>query len=386
MTKIHRDRIIFRISDILGKMKIYKYNDDIIKLPIDKGLVALDDFCYYKSETSYSLDCLSEELASLSVVVYVYHSTINDDELCEYMINAVRKHCKFPDGLDQQIKFLLSVIDNMNKFVRRLRINETDCFFNRLMAYPLDGMFRLPWDYVEFDDGRIILYHPNHRKTNNHLPFVIEDANSRKSYNSIKRTFKKQLGYLFIKSKNGLIIDLTNKIKCSEIVTVFEHFTECPTLSYNELKKRFWNPTSHYRAFSGKIEWNSDYLEFLSDKQLEKYQIIYCNEIVKHYSAFTVSKKEHAYIFTIKEDTEKAVLVYENDNLQHCTYILFVDINYIDDAKECIVDFFGSLEDNKRQDMYLYENLLKDYGVLQIERILHSNFESWKNKIVKVIR
>ena len=246
---------------------------------------------------------------------------------------------------------------------------------------PLTGTFFISWNKVQFFDGFYIVKHPN-MPFNKANPYRIEDKNSRKVFNDINSLFMKKLPPLYVESINGKIIEVHNQANLASCITTMEHRVSVPNVSRKEpivKKKVEKRELSSQEAQKACAEFKSRFLDFLCSRQLDKYKVI-CVIEHKVNSSGAVSS-EYSFIFTIAETARKTYLAYESSEESRCTYILPISRNFWMQSVEKIYNFFASNEINKRQLMaskLVDLNLAGDYDY---QRILHSDYFSWVDKI-----
>ena len=123
----------------------------------------------------------------------------------------------------------------------------------------------------------------------------------------------------------------------------------------------------------------SRYLDYLCAKQLDGYKVVCCIE--HRVNSNGAISCEYSFIFTIKETAKKIFLAYENSSESRCTYLHPVAQYSWNKSIEKIYDFFASNEVNKRQLMASRLVDLRLPGNYEYQRILHSDYLSWVDKI-----
>ena len=205
---------------------------------------------------------------------------------------------------------------------------------------------------------------------------------SRKAFNDIINLFLNKLPPLYVEAKNGQIILVLNKENLSSCISIMEHKVNRPDILYKKKsnsskteKKEL--TSSEAKSFCKKLK--SRYLDYLCSKHLDKYKVICC---VEHCVNSTgIVSCEYSFIFTIKENTYNLYLAYENASASRCTYILPIYRNSWQESIEKIYNFFASNEVNKRQSMASRLVDLKLPGNYEYQRILHSDYLKWVDKI-----
>lgn len=423
VTKYENKKFEKRLKNLLYRIK---YNrDDIIDIfrPYMPFMTSID---IYRFATK-NLDSSSFHYFYLLLILW-YNNDFPIDYTKTYFYNyhncPKRKICKYKDkciSLKRCYKTNLhnkdyDYIKELNTFQKNLtleflstvpsnvkgkalvklydalqQINQTGLFDGKLsLSYekilysegkPMSGHFFLKWDKVDFFDGYYIIKHPD--VPFNKVPvYRIMDKDSRKAFNDISNLFLKKLPPLYVEAKNGQIILVLNKENLSSCISIMEHKVNRPDILYKKKsnsskteKKEL--TSSEAKSFCKKLK--SRYLDYLCSKHLDKYKVICC---VEHCVNSTgIVSCEYSFIFTIKENTYNLYLAYENASASRCTYILPIYRNSWQESIEKIYIFFASNEVNKRQSMASRLVDLKLPGNYEYQRILHSDYLKWVDKI-----
>lgn len=247
---------------------------------------------------------------------------------------------------------------------------------------PLTGRFFLRWDTVDFFNGFYTVKHPD-VPSNKALLYRIEDSSSRKAFNDISSLFMKKLPPLWVQSKNGRIVKILNKANLSQCISIMEHKVSAPSTLRKKsadhamlVEKKEISKTEAQSICKG---LKSRYLDYLCAKQLDGYKVVCCIEHRVNSNGAILC--EYSFIFTIKETAKKIFLAYENSSESRCTYLLPVAQYSWNKSIEKIYDFFASNEVNKRQLMASRLVDLRLPGNYEYQRILHSDYLSWVDKI-----
>lgn len=74
--------------------------------------------------------------------------------------------------------------------------------------------------------------------------------------------------------------------------------------------------------------------------------------------------------------------MYENASISKSSYIFIIDPEFYDDAVKFISSYFASKKINKRAELqYSRDMFNRQDGFLRVVRVIHDNFENWKNTI-----
>lgn len=246
---------------------------------------------------------------------------------------------------------------------------------------PLTGRFFLRWDKVNFFNGFYTIKHPD-IPFNKAPTYRIEDPNSRKAFNDISSLFMKKLPPLWLEAKDGRVVKVLNKANLSQCISIMEHKVTAP----NATRKKVINQAKLEKKEITKVEvrnlckeLKSRYLDYLCSKQLDGYKVVCCIE--HRVNSSGAVSCEYSFIFTIKETPSRIFLAYENSSESRCTYLLPVSRHSWRESIEKIYDFFASNEVNKRQ---LMASRLVDLhlpGNYEYQRLFHSDYLAWVDKI-----
>ena len=123
-------------------------------------------------------------------------------------------------------------------------------------------------------------------------------------------------------------------------------------------------------------KYKSEFINFLLKKQSDKYKIIPCMERLAHTDNDII---EEAFMFSLKENTGRYLIVYENVNPDRSTLLFEVEEKDYDLTVQSIYDFLQSAEINKRSNLRSRNIELKEANVKRFRSINHDS--SWKYSI-----
>ena len=245
---------------------------------------------------------------------------------------------------------------------------------------PLNGDIYIFWNNVVFKNGYYFIYHPLFPNgEDGRLPLRIEEKLSRKEFNNIHSYFKRKLNPIYATAINGEIKNVKNKQSLSDCIQIIKDKIISQNTNIGE------NKTTHKEFYSKKeaIEkvklHKSNFLNYLSNEQLEEYKVIYCTENKIDSNKNNII--EHSFIFTIKNKNNEIKIIYENTEVRRCTYSFVSSKDSWQRDIESISDFFISDKINKRLNIarknYVF-NLSKN---LHCTRIIHKDIEDWMQEI-----
>lgn len=308
---------------------------------------------------------------------------------------------------DFQIKLILNFLLNApveirGKILVKLhesfkQINQTNMFeeklslsFNKILCKkenPLTGDFYIPWSKVEFYNGFYLLSHPN-VLSNTKQFYRMVDNNSRLAFNDIKKIFSERLPPIHVEAKNGKIVKVLNEANLLDCTVIMEHVVDAKFEKKNHMEKvkieKKILTKDEAKAMILCKDFKSPYLDNLCTQQIENYKVICCIE--HRINSNGAIHSEYSFIFTIKENTKKIYLAYENATNSRCTYILPIKNGSWEESVDNIYKFFASDEINKRQLMASRLVDLKLAGNYEYKRVYHNDYSSWLCKIQETFR
>lgn len=363
---------------ILTKIDKQQYWCDYKYTRIDKGTKAISSFVrnYYKGKAIFG-DYLDE----LSVLSFLVFHILHLEPLA--FVAELQTIIEKEDRSTNRDALVKILIDHINEY-EELAFNGEGRSLTSI-DYPATGEFVLPWKFVDFRDGCIYLYHPNDKEKTN--PFVFVTSDSKKAFNLLIVAFEKQAKHLLVRVEENTISRIVNYWDCKELVKVLDLSNQFPQLSYDQVLIKYRSFYDNRVISKGMRKGlnDSDYLRFLAEMQIPQFHIYFCKESVTHRTSHAYGNLEQAFLFVIDQCAGLYFLVYENENTRKCTYLFTVEEKDINSAIGCIIGFFSSNYQNKREALQLYDNLFKLSGVLRIDRILHTDFVYWKLNLLDKI-
>lgn len=246
-----------------------------------------------------------------------------------------------------------------------LQVNQDD--------YAENGNIMLPWKYVRFVDGKCFFYHPNHELGENAiLPFKFENDKSKKEFLDLGKSILWNFPFISCKCENGKIIAIDEQFAnyvINEIKYIYKYY-----------KRQNSNiVSSSVTSKDILLQYKSQQFDFLKSKQLKRFAII---PILENVSNVNTVKEEPALLFTVAVGRDTCTLVYENASTSKSTYIFIIDTELYDNAVKFILSHFTSKKINKRAELqYSRDMFNRQDGFLRVIRVIHDDFENWKNAI-----
>lgn len=306
------------------------------------------------------------------------------EELMEFQRELVNKFCSLaPKEIKEKAVGALfkafQQINETNKYEPKLSLSLSSILYNDKV--PLSGPIYIQWDKVEFYDGFYLIYHPNERRSKEQRPYMIRDDKSRKVFNDISSIFMKKLSPLYVLAENGRIVNVLNKQELSSCISVMEYKVAAPSSVKKQKSpiKVERKEISRSEAITLCKDFKSKFLEYLSNKQLDNYNVVCCVE--NKINANRVIEAEYSFIFTFKESKDKLFLAFENTKDSRCTYVFPVSKTKWKESIDLIFNFFASNLVNKRQQLAMRLADLELPGNFEYKRILHTEYLVWANRI-----
>lgn len=255
---------------------------------------------------------------------------------------------------------------------------------SRVQRYPQNGMFSLPWEYVIFNEGELILSHPNASKYASMNPFRFHNKKIHRNYRDFIDYFRKKSPLLKVVCHDNRITSLLN---IEDFLKSISHLVSDSDFAEEEVEKRFpqlmpGNNITVDEFRTRKLINKSPYLSFLCKYQNKEHNIYYLKENVVHSSSDFIDE-EFGYLFTIKKSFRYSVLVYENITDQsRSSYVFYVDTYRIEDAVKYISRFLASDMENKRERIAQSSIRMKHPAIRLMVRVSHTSYSEWRQRMV----
>lgn len=320
-----------------------------------------------------------------------------------YSLKSVKIKSRYPASILQKIDYSFTLVKERIKIKGREELNRfafepaNDLSFllselQRLSipynhsedyGFPLTGIFDLPWKYVQFHDGLMYLIHPNPSKRDTYNPFNFRNPDIHQSYESILPYIETRCPLFKVRAVDGVIVELLNFTVFQHMIPAFDEYSQnIEGIEYSSIGTNHVYHTVSSQDFRIIVEKSkSPYLKFLSSIQLNSHKIYYLIERVIHISGLG-NKDEYGYLFTIKEDYNAIILLYENVSDESRSSLVFsVKQGYLESGIKRIKQFLSSELKNKRQKLAWGNIKFTEPYIIQVTRISHINLHDWKNYI-----
>ena len=244
----------------------------------------------------------------------------------------------------------------------------------------------LDWECVTFKNNNLVVKPP---KTGNvqFLPLTIYKPGVNESYNYLRKYLNDRISPIrcFVEDMK---LTINDTISLDEAIVKFASISnQRPILSTDTIFQTNSAPMqmSFKQALSKAqqmtpaefTKYKSEFINFLLKKQSDKYKVIPCVERLAHTDNDIT---EEAFMFSLKENTGRYLIVYENVNPDRSTLLFEVEENDYELTVQSIYDFLQSAEVNKRSNLRGRKIELKEANVKRFRSINHDS--SWKYSII----
>lgn len=241
--------------------------------------------------------------------------------------------------------------------------------------------YKLYWDAVSFGDG-FLIYAPDIQEDGAKVsPLKYYNKDLKESYNYLRGFFQKKLPDIRCTIRNGklYLVDILkldkailrikeNKDKWLHLIETEESKINVSTYLYSFKKSYDVAGTLSPDYFK---KYKSQYIDFLVNKQLEKYRIVPVIERLEHNDSKT---DEEAFMFTLKTSNEdKLCIVLENVNPARSSIIFYILKKGYKKTLHNLFDFICGTEINKRSKLHSNSYKLDSIGVLKYKCINHDS-------------
>lgn len=322
----------------------------------------------------YALDKYSEVTTIVDDDVHVCNILNNKHEYDDIVNIIYKLHYKIEiSNYELADIWAYFIINNALSYSKHKTYETASILQVAQKGYIESGDIMLPWKYVRFVDGKCFFYHPNHELGENAiLPFKYETEKAKKDFTDIGKTILWNFPFIKCKCENGKILSIDEQFAnyvIDEIGFIHKYYKRqklnigSASVTSKEILRRY----------------KSEQFNFLESKQVRRFAII---PILENVSNVNTEKEEPALLFTVAIGKETCTLVYENVSISKSTYIFIINPELYDDAVKFISSYFASKKINKRAELqYSRDMFNRQDGFLRVVRVIHDDFENWKNTI-----
>ena len=236
----------------------------------------------------------------------------------------------------------------------------------------------LSWENVSFDNNVMLIY----LSPCDVQPYKIYHSSIIQSFNDIRPYISVRCPKLKATCSNNHIVAIENFRSFEIMIPQFLKFCK---FSGNEISR--YEDISQIKTSidltEAKKYFNiskSPYLMFLSSIQVHNKRLYYILESNIH--AAGEGDNEYGYLFTILENENSSIVIYENtSNLSRSSYVFYLRPQYFELGIDSIVRFWASDIVNKRHRLAHKNIIFNDISILKYSRIKHDDLINWKNRI-----
>lgn len=267
---------------------------------------------------------------------------------------------------------------DLDKF-NKIRPNKNSIDFLQKKEWILD------WECVTFKKDSLVVNPPKTGNVN-FMPLTVYKPGVKGSYSYLRKYLNDKVTSIRCTVEN-MKLTINDAISLDEAIaklaiisnqrpilstdTVFQTRTSLMQMPFKQALSKAQQMTP--AEFT---KYKSEFINFLLKKQSDKYKIIPCMERLAHTDNDII---EEAFMFSLKENTGRYLIVYENVNPDRSTLLFEVEEKDYELTAQSIYDFLQSAEINKRSNLRSRNIELKEANVKRFRSINHDS--SWKYSI-----
>lgn len=250
----------------------------------------------------------------------------------------------------------------------------------------------ISWKQVIFMNGYLLIFHPEHPDgQGKYKPFRYPCMESVKAFNHVSEYIFRKLPPIRVKYRDDVIIRIQPESipAIQEVIITLDSYSKTPSTKVIGLKQDKFHALkqdsyTNEQAKKALKALKSDYLDYLSDRQLNTEKLYYCLE--RRINANLISVDEDAFLFSLKQTPTFTLLAFENTLPSRAT-ILFVCANEkINETINFIHEYFSSPKMNKRERLIFEKLDLSEYGIINYTRVMHDSYSQWVKAIMKATK
>lgn len=324
------------------------------ELTVEKGIIKYGEY----SLKSVRINTISKKI--LSKIDHLFKLKVIDAENRSFIFEPAN-----------DLSFLLAESERIREQRRKNRENK-ESKVSTDPLFPVTGEFELPWRYVKFEDRILYLLHPNQNQAVS--PYFRSHFSILKSFRDILPYIEKKCLPFHVIAQDNTIINVSNFYTFEELIPQFNEYIKLNDEEIEleegiESKPRMSFSISDFRKLIRKEK--SKYLHLLSEIHIETRPVFYILENIVHESNL-FNGEEHGYLFTIRENDNHSLIVYENVVDESRSSIRFcVERSQYNFAIDAIRRFWASDVKNKRQKLLNDQISFNNKSILTWDRIFH---------------
>lgn len=248
--------------------------------------------------------------------------------------------------------------------------------------YPWDGTILIPWKYVTFKNGGLLIDHPKfYTAGGSKQAYKYKSNQAQAAFNYIKKAFISKLPPIIAKSQRGIITDIINIGDIEICVTALETGVLPPKIKIKSSQKTSFGSTINYDEFVRcRKAYKSVYLDYLAEHLYHDSTIYFSKEC--RLNADGATTYEDAFIFRLANN----ILLYENVLDNRASVLFTIDDSQAEKCVEVINDYFSShLIVNKREKIASDITLFLDSGIKDYKRIYHTTLCEWETELLAYV-
>ena len=297
----------------------------------------------------------------------------------EHYFTLVKDTSKTLNG-KKELRFYFEPANDLSFLLAEVERLSHDDHIEADKTFPQSGEFEIPWRFVKFYDGILIISHPNPSRRGTYTPYYFRNFDILKSFEDIRPYIEKRSPKLRVQAVDGVITCLLNFKEFMSVVTQYKDWEKEEDIDFiNTIRP---NKDVSKEVFArNPIIRKSPYLSYLSTLQHDSFTIKYLLERVIHESG-QIDTEEYGYLFTIKSAYYQTVLLYENisDSLRS-SILFYIDPDKYLEAVEIVRKFLASERANKRQKLSYGKIRFKNPCIRMVKRIKHTDLIDWKSNL-----
>ena len=297
----------------------------------------------------------------------------------EHYFTLVKDTTKTLNG-KKELRFYFEPANDLSFLLAEVERLSHDDHIEADKTFPQSGEFEIPWRFVKFYDGILIISHPNPSRRGTYTPYYFRNFDILKSFEDIRPYIEKRSPKLRVQAVDGVITCLLNFKEFMSVVTQYKDWEKEEDIDFiNTIRPN--NDVSKEVFARNPIIRKSPYLSYLSTLQHDSFTIKYLLERVIHESG-QIDTEEYGYLFTIKSAYYQTVLLYENisDSLRS-SILFYIDPDKYLEAVEIVRKFLASERANKRQKLSYGKIRFKNPCIRMVKRIKHTDLIDWKSNL-----
>ena len=248
--------------------------------------------------------------------------------------------------------------------------------------YAWDGTILIPWKYVTFKNGGLLIDHPKlYSAGGSKQAYKYKCNQAQAAFNYIKKAFISKLPPIIAKSQRGIITEIINIGDIDICVTALETGVLPPKIKIKSSKKTTFGATINYDDFiSRRKAYKSVYLDYLAEHLYHDSTIYFSKEC--RVNSDNATTYEDAFIFRLANN----ILLYENVLDNRASVLFTIEDSQAEKCVEVINDYFSShLIVNKREKIASDITQFLDSGIKDYKRIYHTTLYEWETELLAYI-